>query len=335
MRKRAILLMIFVLVAIFSGCQSVDNSNANDNEVMMSEQPNDVVVDTDADVTSSASIETQTTPEAEPAQYYTPTKYGTGVEFTLPVIEGFSDDTAFIQEMTYTCNRLLYGIGTYAGCYDGKDYFMAPQLITWTKDFWCDEEGDLMGVYLDLCYGVLTADSRTVTITVATEFGCDADGSFWGMPLGLMYRVEISDAPCYYTSYDGIEFYEILIGNEGAEGYYDIDTGEWTAIGATNGYENDASPSEDTLSDSTLEYEALTYLHQIAGEIKSEYRNSGYKMCTASPHASYVSIVNRTNDTVTIQGRIDIWLDGGGDPDGNVTVTLVMNRYSGALISYR
>lgn len=329
-------MVLFMLIATFSGCNFADNNDASKNDVVSSEQTGDVTADADADSESESIVDPTIDSEETSViiEYFTPTKYGTGLEFKLPALEGCSDDSVLIQELTYGCNRLLYGIGSLAGRYEVKDYFMAPEFITYTKDYGHDEEGNLMTVYLELRYEIRTADEKTVTVTVESELGCDANGVFGGQPLGTWFLVEIPDSPYYYTAYDSIEFYEILIGNEVAEGHYNIDTGDWTAIKTNNPDENNTSPSLDALSDSALEYEALTYLVQIASEIKYEYRDNGYKKCQASPHAAFTSVINRTNDMVLIQGRIDVWLDGGGDPDGNITVTLMMDPYDGDLIDY-
>ena len=355
MRKNyAILFMMFAFAIILSGYHFIDNKD-DGNEVLISVQNDDGNTDVELDLNmepaDSTSAEQQTTLEADPIlqpvtapkketsttiQYYTPTIDGTGLEFDFPSLENCLDDSQLHSQINYGFNRLLYGIGVYAGCYEVNDNFMAPEFMDCTSDIFYEGY-----IRLTFSFVVRTVDEKTLNLTADAEFECDLSGCYGGQPIANNFMVEILNYPYCYDTFDIKDFYERVPGSMDAERRFNIDSGtvvEILKVGEASSSPSDkittTTPSVNALSDSALEYEALSYINQIATELKNEYRNNGYRMFMASPHAAFISITERSDDTVTIQGTINYWFEVGGDPDGELIVTLLMDQYSGDVIMH-
>lgn len=337
-KTSAVLTVILMFAVLLSGCQSADNVTTNSNEAIVSEQTDNVVANEDKVVSTSTEAQepVSTSEETFPViKYYTPTKYGTGLEFNYTPLHNCLDDSDLHLKINYGFNRLLYGIGVYAGCYEVENNFMAPEFVNYTSDKLSE---DL--IRLTFYFNVYTADKEDLSLSVEADLECDSAGCYGGEPLSTNFVVEISNHPYSYDTFDMIDFYERVPGSIDVERRFNIDDGTVVEIldpdDIVSAPDNDtttAIPSSNVMSDSALEYQANICLHQIAREIESEYRNNGYNTFTASPHIAYTSITDQTDSTVTVQGRIDYWF-AGGNPDGNLTAYLVLDRLNGSLINY-
>lgn len=263
-----------------------------------------------------------------------------------------ADQDDILNSMSYRANYILYGIGLLSGWFDPNEYLVAVseaniiECIETPIEYSGYNGGDTL----------ITETYRDTRLEIGYELtSIESDTSDWSLNISLTlydkenpylldswYEISTSVSTIYdiggkYST--GLCPFEIDVESEifGSD-FYDASLEGWFSDIYSN-YEDDIDNQDSmtsttsALSDSALEYEALPKLHQIASDIKYEYRNNGYKLCTASPYAS-LSVINRTNDMVLVQGKINIWLDGGGDPDGYLTVTLIMNPYSGDVIDW-
>ena len=169
-----------------------------------------------------------------PIAKYTPTKNGTGLEFSLPNLAWLSTEETSNPEISYVANRLLYGIGTYTGYYDPQKFFSQPQISSYNVEDIHGETGNLMGKMVDIYYNITTKSEEVWTLTASTEYTCDDNGNFGSHPFGVSCELETPSLPYCYITYDGIEFFERISGNEVSEGYYNIDTGQKTVINNGN-----------------------------------------------------------------------------------------------------
>lgn len=340
---------VILIFLVFSACSLNDGSDlSSDVSNLNSETSSDMASVSHAlsEISNAAESRIKRPPTAPPEpvssaqiQRFTPTLDGTGLKFESLNLEDCSDDTILIQEMTRICNRLLYGIGVYAGCYDITDYFMLPQLVSYEISYESFVGSDCAKLTLD--YEVPTVDEKGMTLTVSAMLRCDSTKICWDQIEYLYFLVELPDSP-YRYSYDTVAgplFTAISVETGTAEGWYELETGIWTPSDTGDTTGNDASviPPATTLDDSALTYKAYEYLCQIALEIKKEENKAGYKTFTASPDSGallYLPITNRTESTVTVQGKIYYWYDRGGYYDGVITVSLVIDAYNGDLIIY-
>ncbi len=95
---------------------------------------------------------------------------------------------------------------------------------------------------------------------------------------------------------------------------------------------SDPGYSTNALSDSALEYNAGIYLSAIASNLESEQKSSGNTIFMAAPNV-FITVVNRSEEAALLRGEINYWFRGG-DPDGTISVELLLDPYSGELISY-
>lgn len=94
-----------------------------------------------------------------------------------------------------------------------------------------------------------------------------------------------------------------------------------------NAYTN--KPQKEVINDTKLCSMAFEHFSKMASELKYELRKEIY---TATASAVYPpKIVSRTDQLVTIEGKINYWFKGG-NPDGSYRATVVYDKYTGAVV---
>lgn len=332
----AILLTLLLMSAVCSGCQPAANESTtapeqSDRGDAAAAEATERAESDDVDAAIDRDAEADGLPAEDVSQ---PAPESAEPETTTHAADPAGDDTVWTIQ---------------------TEYFSVQAPVRW-KDICTYEEGDMSvsfthkKSYEDGCGGHLFT-IRLFSVEDATPYDIPETEVLGGVGIpGLgEYNVwkicpsdvQFSDAGSaeYSQCFQAIP--EIVSTISFGDGCYYSSTPFQTAFDRTGldqtwDYTEDApldsQPAAATLSDGTLEYQALVYLHQIAAEFESAQQNDGYITFSASP-TLFTSIVDRTEDTISIQGEINYWYNGG-DPDGTIIVTVLVDRYSGNFITY-
>ena len=263
--------------------------------------------------TEAFSTTTPATSVKVSAVLYTPTKYGTGIDFPLPDNNHLS---SLSQEINYMANLLLYGIGIQPNTYNPTDYFYAPIFINYEVDQ-SPPDADAEWYTELLKYELTSVDGHTYNLTVLYSMR------------QLTCKLTSSSLRYHYTIFDAGEIYVHESYPYQSVGIIKIPTKEF--IPTQTPPTETTIPQREKINDSLLIYEANQYFYKLTSQWEDKLRDGGLRNASASVYAIDTKIIARTDDIVTIECTINCWLKGG-NPTATFTASAMFDVYTGKVL---
>ena len=302
-KKSLIVAIIFSALLVSSGCSDLGTEEASlsTNPTTISETP------------------LSTTPAIT---LYTPTKFGTGIDFSLPSNHEFS----FLnQDINYMANLLLYGIGIQPDTYDPTNYFYAPDFIGHEVDT-APPEADAEW-YRDLFkYRLTSVDGHTYNLTV-----------YYSMRL-VTCELDCSSLPYLYNMLDASEINVYEADFYHPFGEIKIHTNEFVPTQTTptqptiSQEQTPPQQSESPLSESKLKSIAEAYFNDVVKHdiwLEEAKNNKSIAVTIATPQ-----ITSRSKHTVTVRSKFNYTKkENGTRYTGYFYASAIVDIYTGEVLS--
>ena len=137
----------------------------------------------------------------------------------------------------------------------------------------------------------------------------------------------------YITVYEIENIISTLTFNEGyyfSKTPYEITNNEEYTPNYEQPQPQQQPQQQNAINETKLCSMAFDHFCRMAIDLRNELRKEGYRSVDAS--AVYPpKVVSRTEQLVTIEGKINYWI-GGGNPAGSFKATVVYDKYSGTVV---